>query len=87
MKVEIYDEVKEDECPDNTPPAEIEQILGDINDDNNEDNDEGKEAEFQDDTYHEEMEEDVSDKKNDKNAKNYEEKNECLDETSTEEME
>ena len=36
----IYDEGKQAEYPDNTPPNGIEQIVGDMNDDNNEDNDE-----------------------------------------------
>ena len=44
MKVKKYYEVKEAECPDEPPPAEMEQSLGDRNDYKNEDNDEGKEA-------------------------------------------
>ena len=51
----IYDEGKEAECPNYTPPAEIYQSVGDRNDDNNEDNDEGKEAESLDDTYPDKM--------------------------------
>ena len=61
IKVKKYDEGKEAECPNDTPPAEIEEIVGDRNDDNNENNDEGKEAEDLDDTSPDEMEEDVSD--------------------------
>ena len=41
----IFNEEKEDECTNDTPPAEIEEIVGDRNDDNNGDNSEGKEAE------------------------------------------
>ena len=36
------DEGKEDKFPNDTPPAEIEEIVGDKNDDNNGDNDEEK---------------------------------------------
>ena len=49
------------EFPDDTPPAEIEQSVGDKNDDKNEDNYEGKESKCPDDTSPEEMEEVVSD--------------------------
>ena len=52
---------KEAECPNDTTPAEIEESVGDRNDDNNEDNDAEKEAEFLDDTSTDYMEEDVSD--------------------------
>ena len=62
-KVKKYDKGKEDECPNDTPPAEIEENLGDINDNNNEDNNEEKEAEFPVDIYPDVMEEYVSDKK------------------------
>ena len=70
MKVKKYDEVKEAECPNDNPSAEIEERVGDINDDNNEDNDEVKESECLDDTSPDEMEEDISDKKNERNVKN-----------------
>ena len=40
MKVKIYDEGKEDEFSNDTPPAEIEECVGDRNYDNNGDNDE-----------------------------------------------
>ena len=38
------DEGKEDECPNDTPSAEIEEYVGDRNDDNNVDNHEEEEA-------------------------------------------
>ena len=58
-----YDEGKEDECPNDTPPSEIEESVGDRNDGNNGDNDEEKEAEWLVDTSTDIMEEDLSDKK------------------------
>ena len=45
MKVKKYDQGKEAEYPNENPPAEIEENVGDRNDDNNKYNDEGKEAE------------------------------------------
>ena len=63
MKGKIYNEGKEAKCLDDTPPAVIDQSVGERNDDNNEDNGEGKVAECLDDTYPDEMEEDGSDKK------------------------
>ena len=71
MKVKKYDEGKEDECPNDTPPSKIEENVGDRNDDNNGDNYGGKEAECLVDTSPDAMEEDVSDRKNEKNAKTY----------------
>ena len=44
MTVKTNDEDKEDECPDDTPPVEIKESVGDGNDENNEEIDEGKEA-------------------------------------------
>ena len=35
MRVKKYYEVKEDECPNDTPPDKIEECVGDINYDNN----------------------------------------------------
>ena len=63
IKVRKFDEGKEAECPDDTPPTEIQQSVGDINDDKNEDNDEEKESECLNDASPDEMEEDVSDKR------------------------
>ena len=42
MKVKKHDEGKEDEFPNDTPPDETEESLGDRNEDNNGDKDEGK---------------------------------------------
>ena len=61
MKVKKYDEGKQAECPNDTPPAEIEESVDDRNEENNEDIDDEKEAECLDQTSPEEMEEDVSD--------------------------
>ena len=61
MKVKKYDEGKEDECPNDTPPAEIEECVGNRNDENNGDNHEGKKAECLVDSSPDVMEEDVSD--------------------------
>ena len=55
-------------------PAEIEECIGDRNEDNNGDNHEVKEAECLVDTFTDVMDEDVSDKKNEKNENNYERK-------------
>ena len=71
MKVKnIYDQGKEDECPNDTSTAEIEESVGDINDDNNGDNNEEKEAECLVNTSPDLMEEDVSDKKMTRMQKN-----------------
>ena len=42
--------VKEAECPDDTPPDDMDEGVSERKDDNNEKNDEGKEIEFPDET-------------------------------------
>ena len=55
IKVKKYYEGKEVECPDDTPPAEIEKSVNNRIDDKNEGNDEVKETECLNDTAPDEM--------------------------------
>ena len=59
----VYDGGKEDECPNKTPPTEIQECGGDRNANNNGDNDEEKEAKCLVKNSPDVMEEDGSDKK------------------------
>ena len=62
-------EVNEAECPDDTPPDDMEEGVREKKDDKNEKNDEEKKVACPDDTPSDDMEEGVSEKKDDKNER------------------
>ena len=63
------DEGKEAECPDDTPPVDMQEGVRDIKYDKNKINDEGKESGYPDDTPPVNMEEGVSNRKDENNKK------------------
>ena len=79
--------VKEAGCPDNSPPDDIEVLLGDEKNDNNDILDDEKEASCPDDTTPDDMDVGNDDDKNDKNDKIYDEKEVAsLDDTTPADM-